>query len=177
MVILSCLNMWINITQRYKKTSGKRIASPLLLHTLGINVYSLEFILPYLCPYSYSRRVYYYGGVLAQTVKRLPTMRETRVWSLGCEDPLETEMAPHSSTLAWKIPWTEEPGRLQSMGSQGVGRDWVTLLSLSCCLTVFHWKGISVYYSAAYISSLLTVYQGHPYGEWNRLFFLISLYA
>ena len=50
-------------------------------------------------------------------VKRLPTMQETWVRSLGREDPLEKEMAPHSSTLAWKIPWTEEPGRLQSMGS------------------------------------------------------------
>ena len=54
---------------------------------------------------------------MAQTVKRLPTMWETRVLSLGWEDPLEKEMAAHSSTLAWKIPWTEEPGRLQSMGS------------------------------------------------------------
>ena len=56
-----------------------------------------------------------------QKVKHLPTMRETRVQSLGQEDPLEKEMATHSSTLAWKIPWTEEPGRLQSMGSQRVG--------------------------------------------------------
>ena len=49
-------------------------------------------------------------------VKRLPAVRETRVRSLGWEDPLEKEMATHSSTLVWKIPWTEEPGRLQSMG-------------------------------------------------------------
>ena len=60
---------------------------------------------------------------MAQTVKRLPAMRETRVQSLGQEDPLEKEMATHSTTLAWKIPWMEEPGRLQSMGSQRVGRD------------------------------------------------------
>ena len=53
-------------------------------------------------------------------IKRLPTMRETRVPSLGRKDPLEKEMATHSSTLAWKIPWTEEPGRLQFMGSQRV---------------------------------------------------------
>ena len=58
-----------------------------------------------------------------QMVKRLPTMWETQVRSLGWEDPLEKEMATHSSTLAWKIPWTEEPGRLQSMGSQRVGHD------------------------------------------------------
>ena len=56
-------------------------------------------------------------------VKRLPTMRETQVQSLGREDLLERELATHSSTLAWKIPWTEEPGRLQSMGSQRVGHD------------------------------------------------------
>ena len=56
-------------------------------------------------------------------VKRLPTMWETWVQSLGQEDLLEKEMATHSSILAWKIPWTEEPGRLQSMGSQRVGHD------------------------------------------------------
>ena len=60
---------------------------------------------------------------MAQTVKRLLAMRETQVRSLGREDPLEKEMAPHSSILAWKIPWTEEPGRLQSMGSQRVRHD------------------------------------------------------
>ena len=60
---------------------------------------------------------------MAQTVKRLPTMWETQVRSLGWEDLLEEEMATHSSTLAWKIPWKEEPGRLQSMGSQRVGHD------------------------------------------------------
>ena len=57
-------------------------------------------------------------SLAAQTVKHLSTMRETQVRSLSWEDPLEKAMAPHSSTLAWKIPWTEEPGRLQSMGSQ-----------------------------------------------------------
>ena len=56
-------------------------------------------------------------------VKRLPAMWETQVRSLGQEDPLEEEMATHSSTLAWKIPWMEEPGRLQPMGSQRVGHD------------------------------------------------------
>ena len=56
-------------------------------------------------------------------VKHLPTMRETQVRSLGQEDPLEKEIATHSSTLAWKIPWTEEPGRLESMELQRVGQD------------------------------------------------------
>ena len=61
--------------------------------------------------------------MVAQTVKHLPTMEETQVQSLGQEDPLEKEMATHSSTLAWKIPWMEEPGRLQSMESQRVVHD------------------------------------------------------
>ena len=60
----------------------------------------------------------YTGALVAQTVKHLPAMRETQVQFLGREDPLEKEMAIHSSTLAWKIPWMEEPDRLQSMGSQ-----------------------------------------------------------
>ena len=60
---------------------------------------------------------------MAQTVKRLPAMQETWVLSLGQEDPLGKEIATHSSTLAWRIPWTEESGRLQSMGSQRVRHD------------------------------------------------------
>ena len=59
---------------------------------------------------------------MAQTVKCLPAVRETWVQSLGQEDPLEKEVATYSSTLAWKIPWTEEPGGLQSTGSQRVGQ-------------------------------------------------------
>ena len=60
---------------------------------------------------------------MAQLVKNTPAMQETQVRVLGWEDPLEKEMATHSGTLAWKIPWMEEPGRLQSMGSQRVGHD------------------------------------------------------
>ena len=60
---------------------------------------------------------------MAQMVKHLPTKQETRVRFLGWEDPLEKEMATHSGILAWEIPWTEEPGRLQSMGSQRVGHN------------------------------------------------------
>ena len=63
------------------------------------------------------------ASLVAQMVKLLPTMWETWVQSLGWEDPLEKKMTTHSSTLAWKIPWTKEPGRLQSMGSQRVGHD------------------------------------------------------
>ena len=62
-------------------------------------------------------------SLVAQMVKRLPTMQETWVQSLGQEDPLEKETATHSSILAWRIRWTEEPGGLQSMGSQRVGHD------------------------------------------------------
>ena len=63
------------------------------------------------------------GFLVAQMVKRLSAMLKTQVQSLGREDPLQKEMATHSRTLAWKIPWTEEPGRLHSMGSQRVGHD------------------------------------------------------
>ena len=70
-------------------------------------------------------------SLVAQMVKRLSTMWETWVRSLGWEDPLEKEMAIHSRTIAWEIPWTEEPGRLQPMGSQRVGHDRATSLSLS----------------------------------------------
>ena len=69
-------------------------------------------------------------SLVAQRVKSLPATRETRVQSLCQEDPLEKKMATHSSILAWKIPWMEEPGWLQSIGSQRVGHDWATSLSL-----------------------------------------------
>ena len=75
------------------------------------------------------------ASLVAQRLKHLPGMRETQVRSLGQEDPLEKEMATHSSTLAWRIPWTEEPGRLQSMGSRRVGHDWATSLSLFTKIT------------------------------------------
>ena len=61
------------------------------------------------------------ASLVAQMVKNLPAVQETQVQSLGREDPLEKEMVTHSSTLAWRIPWTEEPGGLQLMGSQRVG--------------------------------------------------------
>ena len=75
----------------------------------------------------------YTYSLVAQMIKRLPTMwvhrtSQTRVPSLGREDPLEKEMATHSSTLSWKILWMEEGGRLQSMGSQRVGHDWAISL-------------------------------------------------
>ena len=66
------------------------------------------------------------ASLVVQKVKNLPSMQEIQVWSLGQEDPLEKEMATHSSILAWRILWTEEPGRLQSMGWQRVRHDWAT---------------------------------------------------
>ena len=65
-------------------------------------------------------------SLVAQMVKSLPATRQTQVQSLGQADPLEEGMATHSSILAWRIPWTEEPGGLPSVGSQRVGQDWAT---------------------------------------------------
>ena len=72
-------------------------------------------------PFQYS-----WASLVAQTVKNLPAMRQTWVGSLGWEDPLDKGPASHSSILAWRIPWTEEPGSLQSMGFQRVRHDWAT---------------------------------------------------
>ena len=70
----------------------------------------------------------YRASLVAQTVKNPPAVQEIQVQSLGWKDPLEKEMAAHSSIIAWKVPWTVEPGRLLSMGSQRVGHDLVTSL-------------------------------------------------
>ena len=77
------------------------------------------------------------SSLVAQMVKNLPAIWETQDWFLGQEDILEKGMANHSSILAWGIAWTEEPGRLQSMGSRRVGQDWATSLSL---FTFMHWR-------------------------------------
>ena len=71
-----------------------------------------------------------------QMVKNPPAMQKTRIWSLGWEDLHEKEMANHPSILAWEIPWTEEPGGLQSTGSQKVRQDWATYTSLQDILLV-----------------------------------------
>ena len=80
------------------------------------------------------------ASLVAQTVKNLPAMWETRVQSLGQEDPLDMAMATHSSILAWRIPQTEKPGGLQSMGSQRVRHDWATnnftFFSFSICICI-----------------------------------------
>ena len=72
------------------------------------------------------QHTYMWGFLAAQMVKSLPAMQETWVWSLGQVDPLEKGMATFSSILTWRIPWTEEPGGLQSMGSQRVWHNWMT---------------------------------------------------
>ena len=94
-----------------------------LCSTLKTMIRSLDFILRSQMLLGCFRQAYDVTSLVAQTVKHLPTMRETQVRSLGWEDPLEKEMATHSSILAWKIPWTEEPGWLLSMVSQRVGHD------------------------------------------------------
>ena len=76
----------------------------------------------------------YRDSLVTQTVKSLPAVQETQVLSLGQEDPVEKEMATCFSILTWKIPWTEEPGGLQSIGSQKVRHDWATSLSFSMFL-------------------------------------------
>ena len=80
-------------------------------------------------PYILASYTLWRASLVAQRLKYLPAMRETWVRSLYQEDPLEKEMATHSSILAWSIPWTEEPGRLQFTGSQRVGHGWATSLT------------------------------------------------
>ena len=85
------------------------------------------------------------SSLVTQMVKHLPTMWETQVWSLGWEDPLEKEMATHSSTLAWKIPWMEECCGLQYMGSQRVRHNWATFLHFWKYLHFKIYKDLKVY--------------------------------
>ena len=88
--------------------------------------------------------IFRWVSLVAQRVKCLPTMWETQVRSLGQEDTLEKEMATHSSTLAWKIPWMGKPGRLQSMGSQRGGYSLAASLSLSFFATSTTWDAIKI---------------------------------
>ena len=110
------------------RVSPGGLASPQISKTIyrwaGGNVNGLSWTLT-------SWKRWFRASLVAQRLKRLPPMWETQVRSLGWEDPLEKEMVTHYSTLAWRIPWTEKPGRVQSMGLQRVGHDWVISLSLS----------------------------------------------
>ena len=114
-----CYFLHYNITDIYYYCY---LSSPLKLklHTVkDFCLFCSVFFLSFRIVLTYNRC----ASLVAQTVKRLPAVWETRVRFLGREDPLEKEMAMHSSTLAWKIPCTEEPDRLQAMGSQRVGHD------------------------------------------------------
>ena len=104
-------------------------------------------------------------SLVAQMVKHLPAMWETWVRFLGQEDPLEKAMATHSSTLAWRIPWTEEPGGLQHTGSQRVGHDWVTSQSLLASASL-HWLFLQ--------PGVLFPWLSHPY--WLLFILQISAY-
>ena len=114
-----------------------------LLGCPGLNA---PFIIPDEPKLSCINVILYLGASLvAQTEKNLPAMQETWVWSLGREDPLEEEMATYSGILAWRIPWTEDSGGLQSMGSQRVGHNRVTNTHTHThthtnTLTYFTWK-------------------------------------
>ena len=113
--------------------------------------------------------LWYHGASLvAQTVKRLPTIQETRVWSLGRKDPLEKEMATHSSILAWKIPWTEDPGRLQSKSLvlQRVGHDWATSLHF-----MLSWS-----YCSSLPNSVSSEHSQRQIRTWVTCFFCLSIF-
>ena len=94
-----------------------------------------------------NRRYFYckWASLVAQMIKSLPAVWDTQVRYLGQEDTLEKEMATHSSILAWKIPWSEEPGRLQSMRLQRVGHDRATFLYCKCSLSLDNPELISVW--------------------------------
>ena len=98
---------------------------------------SVVYIHTYMYTYIHIHK--YKIPLVTQRLKSLPEMRETWVWSLGWEDSLKKGMATHSSILVWRIPWMEEPGGLQSMGSQRVGRNWMTSLSLSSIKQFLHY--------------------------------------
>ena len=108
-----------------------------------INMIHLQSLLPGL-PHS----SLWPGGAV---VKNPPVMQETQVWSLGWKDPLGKEMSTHSSILAWKIPWTEQPGELHSKGSQRVGHDWATeharLISYTVWKIFVKWELVEIYHN------------------------------
>ena len=106
----SCITTTINILTYFSSYLS------IIKHLLDLRIFLILG-----CPY-----VELYASLVAQMVKNLPAMQETQVRSLDWEDPLEKEMATHSSILAWRIPWTGKTVRLQSMGSQRVRHDWAT---------------------------------------------------
>ena len=107
----------------------------------------------YMFGISFTSTLIYLAFLVAQIVKHLVAMWQTQVWSLGWEDPVEKEMATHLRTLVWKIPWTEKPGRLQSLGSQRVRYNWVTSLNTLEILILFFFFLAGGFY---FFSTLLT---------------------
>ena len=108
--------------------------------------------------------------LVAQLVKNPPAVQETWVRSLGWEDPLKKGMATHSSILAWRTPWTGEPGGLHSMGSQRVGHDWATNTTMTVSETILF------IFSLAYYYHLLLEYQLYRNRDLGFLFnFFISI--
>ena len=129
----TCLNYSVNASLlRRREPEPEASTVPLLLsflslaHFHGCGKWIIINIIICIMSAIYWLGVMYFSGwaSLIKIVKNLPAMQETQVWSLDQEDPLEKGMTTHSSILAQRIPWTEEPGRLQSMGSQRVGHDW-----------------------------------------------------
>ena len=121
------LHSFSSTVQRSKAWGGSKGAE----HTGGLCCTCYLFIwffYLYIFTYLFIYLVYtlWRASLVAQMVKNPPAIQETWIQSLGWEDPLEEGMATHSSILAWRIPWTEEPGGLQSMGLQRVGHDWMT---------------------------------------------------
>ena len=108
--------------------TGKRLPLGAMEYNAAYGLHSLFKLLSQHTPYKNFITPYtpYGASLVAQMVKNLPAMQETQVWSLSWDDPLEKGMATHSSILAWRIPWTEGPGKQQSMGLQRVRHDWAT---------------------------------------------------
>ena len=112
----------ILFTLEYVSKKNKILHNILMYEIFRLKMFLFLWLFIICCVWRHSIGTF----LVAQTVKNSPMMQETWVWSPGQEDPLEKGMATHSSILAWRIPWIEEPGRLQSTGSQRVGHDWVT---------------------------------------------------
>ena len=107
-----------------------------------LNISKLLFI--YLCRSLWKCTKVFGASLVALLVKNPPAMQDTLVWFLGQEDPLEKGMASHSSILAWRTPWTEDPGGLQSMGSQRVRHDWATKHSIAQRYLKIKWRGFEL---------------------------------
>ena len=106
--------------------SGSKILYTYLINNAYVYTHICVYIHIHTHTHMHTHIYISWASLVAQTVKNPPTMQETRVQSLGWEDPLEKDMATHSSILAWGIPRTEEPGELQSVGPQRVKHDWAT---------------------------------------------------